>query len=838
MQLFKFEFKKNWRKKQFVILSLLVLLFVSGMFFRNVWMQSEIGNNAEQFMVTPHAQHVLSLENELREQANDNPDDEILQAQFANVQEMSASFHDLQNALQNDQWGRVPKLEYQFLDTVQTHLESGGDFPSFEGEELSQRLEKNAILIMQQLPYEDANYSLQSANFMKIAASALMSFNGVLLLVFLLGGTLSEEFDQRTISTLYTQPFKKWSVVLGKYASMMASTLFFLSIFLTASFVLPLAYGEDIGSFAYPQLVILEDGFEFITILEYIGKLLFLFIGSASFAFSLALLISLLFRNRFSTLILTLLVLLCGNLLTGQIGNLQAVWNPFYYFSFTERIEQPEGHFVFAGLLFVYTFLILILCYWIQKKQISLQMEAHKVSPYHKGKTIKQPTPLKAMLLFEWRKLWRQGLVKQLLVIFVLMVVGGYVLIFFQSNEREQEFLQRINGTINVHEDTIIPTDEERLQEAKKVIQQLEKKQTLDRMEEMQLERAQTTAPAVEQSLKYSHSYLMRTKEMLAAYHEENWKTYYDYWIYQNRLWKGEIQFEDQIFQPSVTTFTFNTSIAEKEILAERNLEPVLPSEYMYTIYESFPNRLDEMEWKRETQKIDTTGLFYLYTFFDLFIYLVPLGLLVFLFGFGFAAETGKKRTLDFLKTQPISKGRMFTGKAAVSITAALGITIGLMACMVLLGTAGDRFGDWAFPVLHYDATEIAEVDNYDGLTSLEGGFHFITMGSYLVETGLLVLASLLFLLVLSLVFSLFTRNTVTTFILTVFVAAGGYFLATSVGEIAHYLPFTYLNAGKIANGELATVLNNSDIQPWLGMSVLAVSSILLLGGGLAWFRK
>ncbi|MFD0954260.1 hypothetical protein [Virgibacillus natechei] len=88
--------------------------------------------------------------------------------------------------------------------------------------------------------------------------------------------------------------------------------------------------------------------------------------------------------------------------------------------------------------------------------------------------------------------------------------------------------------------------------------------------------------------------------------------------------------------------------------------------------------------------------------------------------------------------------------------------------------------------------------------------------------------------------FSLFTQNTVATFIQTALATAGGYFLTTmsSVSEVSHFLPFTYLNAGKITNGELATVLNNSSIQPLLGIGVLVASSFLLLSAGVIRFRN
>ncbi|WP_115749448.1 ABC transporter permease [Oceanobacillus chungangensis] len=238
------------------------------------------------------------------------------------------------------------------------------------------------------------------------------------------------------------------------------------------------------------------------------------------------------------------------------------------------------------------------------------------------------------------------------------------------------------------------------------------------------------------------------------------------------------------------------------------------------------------IEWNKETQKVDNTGLFYVYTFFQSLIYLFPSLLLIILFGTGFAAEKWKVRTLYFLKTQPVSNFDLLMGKYMTSIAFTVGTSLGLIFLMVIIGTIGNRFGDWSFPVLYYETIRSS--------TSIEGDFHFINMGNYLVETSILFLASLVFLLTLSIFLSLFFTNTISSVIAT-FILAIGLHIASNLPQtsfMAHISPFTYLNVGKIANGEMATLLNNHLIQPWIGIISLLASTIIILAFSFLWIQK
>ena len=106
----------------------------------------------------------------------------------------------------------------------------------------------------------------------------------------------------------------------------------------------------------------------------------------------------------------------------------------------------------------------------------------------------------------------------------------------------------------------------------------------------------------------------------------------------------------------------------------------------------------------RENRKIDNSGLFILHLYFNQYFYFIPMMLFLFLFGAGFSSEKGKRATLQFLKTQPIAEKKVYLGKGIQATVTALFSNLGLFAFVILIATIFNRFGDWHYPILHYDS--------------------------------------------------------------------------------------------------------------------------------------
>jgi len=155
---------------------------------------------------------------------------------------------------------------------------------------------------------------------------------------------------------------------------------------------------------------------------------------------------------------------------------------------------------------------------------------------------------------------------------------------------------------------------------------------------------------------------------------------------------------------------------------------------------------------------------------------------------------------------------------------------LGIFGWVVLVATILNRFGDWHYPILHYDSKSVTELPTYAGMKAMEGGFHFVSLGDYVVESVVLVLAVLVFFIVLSIFISLFVRGPLGVFSTVLVIGGAGYFASVHLlPDIAHLSPFTYLNVAKITNGEVATLVNNSGIHVLTGDIVLLVSTVLLI---------
>jgi ABC-type transport system involved in multi-copper enzyme maturation permease subunit len=842
MKLLKFELKKNFRKKKFIILFLIVSLFVVGLFIRNALMQEKIAENAT-LSLNPHYQETSDLVGLFLEKLKDDPKNDKLRASYDNAVKMNDDIKDLQNAFKSRDWSLIPQIEGDFLKRVTTHLKLGNDYKSLQGNKLEQRMQKNAILLKEHLPYEDENYSLDMPIFMKKTSTLLISLIGILTIVFIMGDQLSEEFESQTIKTLYTQPLRKWRILLSKYASLMTVSIFILFILFVLSAALSFLFGGKAWSFSYPQLVQFSNGFTYITTSEYLIKLAIIYVGAISFSFSLVLLVSVIFKNRFATILVSILILLSGITLTNQVKSWQTIQNPFYFFHFTELIERTK-YFEGIGsiwILFTYSFIMILLCLLVQGKGPFFRIGTLSKRPFNKGRTLPSSKGILPIVLFEWRKVLRQGSFKQTSLVTLLLFLIGYVFLTYQTNQKHHDFVESMKNTLKDQKFEVQYLKQSKQKHQDKIDKLENKKLPLKEYEKAMLEGMKKSIPQIQAGIKESQMKVENEKDVLDAYKKKDWKRFYEYWIYQNQLVNGEIK-STQHYVSQFSNFTYKASIAEKKLLEKQNLEPVLPPEYLYTIYDDqyFPNQIERMAQKRSSMKIDNTGLFNVYLFFNSYIYLLALFILIFLFGSGFTTEKGKKRTLYLLQTQPLSRFKIFLGKYGVSVALSLGMALGIVLLLVVMGLVGNRFGDWNFPVLHYDTDKIAKLAKYTGISAQEGSFHFIEMGQYLLETIVLFLGAILFLISIALFFSLFVNSVITALISTCIITLSGYFVSSSsfISPISFLSPFTYLNVGKIANGELATLFHNSLIQTWTGLIVLLVSSIILFGAGLLWFQK
>ena len=137
--MFRFELKKLWRRKQFLILTVLVIVTVSVLFYRNYWMQDKIVEYQHQTLAS-HSGSIFALVNEYKDEMFFRSEagtlTEVFLKRFDQAQLMLENLNSLLAQVENRDWENVPERKLAFLESVQQYIESGGEYKAYKGEEL------------------------------------------------------------------------------------------------------------------------------------------------------------------------------------------------------------------------------------------------------------------------------------------------------------------------------------------------------------------------------------------------------------------------------------------------------------------------------------------------------------------------------------------------------------------------------------------------------------------------------------------------------------------------------------------------------------------------------
>lgn len=848
MKLLRFELKKIWRKKLFLLFFLIIVVCIGGGFYSNVLMQEEIVKRAVKEL-EPNVQTASMLKQDYDNKVLEVGMTDRIREGYDNMVAMNKSVYEWESAINQRDWEAIPLIKQKILQTIVQQNSYGHKYGDHEEVQLAQDIEKTRILVDLNLPYEDTFYSLSSFNFMKQASSLFLSVYGILFLIVLFGDLFITELEQQTIRTLHTQPLRRGHILVSKLTSVMVVVVLGLVLFVVAALLIPPLAGGKIGSMHFPILILHKDEFSYISIFQYMMKHIYLFTIVSFFSFCLIFFFSSLLKQRFLTLLSSLLFITGAVILTEQIGWLQNAVNPFFYFRFGELIERTEllENFSYSLVVIGYGFFLLTVSYLIEVKDLLIKTDSPVLSLFRKGKTLKAKHLLWGLVIFELRKIRRQKRTKQMFLLFLISIIVGFFVLDYAAERKQVNHMKNLKESISQSKlkDAkylgMIDDLEVTLKELKGIVNPTEEQKMSIIMSQSFLTSYRTF---IEDSEVRRDSY----KRELEAVKKRDWPTFYSFWIERNLIVAGKKKSHDMVEfidntpteRIGISDFTVRASVTEKELLAERDLQPVFNLEYISTIYDRFPNPMDKLEWNRSTLKTDSTALFYLFTFYNSNIFLVLLAVLVLFFGIGFTEEKGKKRTISLIATQPMTRSHMYLSKLVLFSLAGFLIAGFALLFMIILGTIGNRFGDWNFPVLFYDAEDVVRSANYTGIVAEEGGFHFINMGRYVVEASVLFLVAILFVLTLAFLVSLFVNNTMASLLVTAIILVGGAVLSASspFASVAHLSPFTYLNVSKIPNGELATLSNNVSITMNFGVWVLLAGVFVVIVLGVVRFRK
>lgn len=840
MNLSRFEMGKLWRQKKFFLLFAIVLLFIGGIFYQNYSKQEMKGERALE-EIKKYVNETDKLYTELSELNREGTLDEMQEKQYEYTNEMSSAFFQWKNVIYKKEWSKIPTYEKHFLTNLLLFEKVGGQFGSLQGIEKEKMLQKNDWLQAHDLSYEDENFPISPALILKESAGVLLGFIGILILLLFFGNTITVEKEQQTWSTLRTQPIAKWKLIMAKYSTLLMTLLIFITIVVSLGLIIPMIFSGYSMNLKYPLILTSGDNFEFISTAQYLTRGIVLFLCASTFAFSLIFLISTWIKNSFSALMVTGFILLIGFLVTDLNASIGSAINPFQYFQFSQLLSEiPQStDWLYPLAAFIWSTFLVLLAGTLPEKEITLLRLTENQKPFKDGETKNELRKVWNMTIFEWRKVQRKGLLKQVYIVLSFVIVIGYFVIAERTHQKEVAYMDELNERSYLLENFDIPLFEELLASSQNA-----KKDT----DEGIVGGISQDPELFEKIIVFYHETIEKNKTAISSYKKQEWLPFYDYQNHEinflqsiNDIYESVGEYNGGEFS-HISKFTKDVSIAEKSWLKEKSIQPLLSGEYVPTIHNNWEDsRVPKKDWEEENSKIDNSGLFSLYLYFDKYFYFIPLVLFLFLLGAGFSNEKGKSATLQLLRTQPIAEKKVFLGKGIQSTVTAVLSSIGLFTFVILVATVLNRFGDWDYPILRYDSKRLMDTSAYAGIRTPEGGGHFIPLGDYLLQSVLLFLCVLLFIIGLSIFISLFLQSQFAVFATAIIIGIAGYVGSIQViSDKAHLSPFTYMNIQKITNGEISALVNNPGINMQMGSLVLLASTLLLflIGYFLLWVKN
>lgn len=826
-----FELKKIWRSRKIVLLITLLLTVIIVVYISN--RESQENWKEEAFAQTDEYRSSIQVEEKRLMEELESGTLPGLEMRQEALSEVSRTLYEWRNEIYHENWSDYPEFEQAFIKGVRNYQEHGGTFDSLEGLKLEIAEAKTKWMVEHGIAYENEQYPLSPHLFLKDTSVFLFSLPGLALLILLFGNIEVMERESHTWRLLRSTPLHSRLVLLSKFVSLLIVVVFYVFIAIGTTLLLPILLGGGKVEWLYPIVVGDDQGFSIISFSAWLGRGVLIFACSIIFLFTLSILVGIRTVYSFPALSITFFI--------GLLGYVTADLIPFPYHAFTSLrwteivYSMPNGSdWKIVAVSLTCSAILLVLALFTpvsstENRIASLRRFSGEKLTAGKRNAVK-------LAVFEWRKVKRLGLFRQGLILLLLAISFGYYLLHESAEKHRETYFDRVREQAEIN-----------LSLKKELLKWAEEAEQMSVETDAGKSGENNRTPA-DDMRETSRMYEVRHSielDKIEAFEERDWRRFYAnqfFTIFSSyRMTIGNFYNVGSGSAPvGIGTFNEDVSLAEKEWMMEHDVAPVFPGELAVSVRDNWGDHEKERrQWKAENRKVDAGGLFSIYHLLSSAMYLLPILLFVFLLGGGFAAERGKKRPIDFLLTQPVHPSSVFMGKAMNAVIAAAASMTGLYGLILLLGTIFYRFGDWSYPILYYVPEKIASGPDYGGMRSSGYGYGFIPLGDYVWQGIVLSLLSLAFLLILSIALSIFFRHTATVLALTFLLAGGGFYMArTTLQEMAAYLPFTYLEAGRILNGELATELNEPSIGFWTGAVVMALSIVILVVAGYCFLRS
>lgn len=299
----QFEWKKTWRNRRKNLIILVVIsLVVCLSFIANVMMEHLYNaNEAESIEYT-----LDSIDEVIKQLTIEKDNPEISEINQGYLKEKNLLEQQLK-AIRAGDWhtNLVTKIAYDehILNLVYTGKLIGGEPISM----IENRLLLNQELLKRNIPPASPDYATSGFYNVKSVLGIFIGFIGIAIFLFLVGDTLSNEFEKGTIKLLFAEPVSRVSLINAKLIIAVTQVLFILLIIIILAFGIGTIF-SGIGNYDYPILIQTYNGSEFLDLWLFLIKSSLFYIFVITFILLLQFFFSILTKNNLLATGLTIIV--------------------------------------------------------------------------------------------------------------------------------------------------------------------------------------------------------------------------------------------------------------------------------------------------------------------------------------------------------------------------------------------------------------------------------------------------------------------------------------------------------------------------------------------------
>ncbi len=842
---FKFEIKKILRGKKILIAIFLSLLISSVLFIGNYMNQYKIsGRIIEDYY--PWYEKLISESESFT----------------VRMDEKGISDKDKKEYLKPNEKLQIALLElFQLADTKNMEeipdkiLELYDEYEEYSKRAIKKTLGVSDIrlnadkeyymyLSKNKLSYEDTEYSITGANFVKTVVNRIYGLPLALLLILLCVDIFSGENMNGTENIRKIQPVKRVNIIYSKLFASFLYSIFFLLSLIISSYLIGGIFGNGFGTFSYPVqrgpqiLTASKDSivlFELISIGKYIllstvyfGAYILFILGVVSFS-------SVIFKDTLLVSVISVILVSIAHLVStkfidtgkwiqGIMPN-YPIFNPFAY-EFSNRMIQDLRlkPLAIMWIPIIMTLIIVYLSYILSRNSY--------IQTMFKGRRIKDgETSLKEYenknhigkfvnFRFEILKIFRKKEVYITTIIIISMVsVYGY-----NSSKEYKRIYQDREDFYNW------------------------------RLENLDEALNYFTEGDMHNKLKADYEKYIKFKK---AYENNDRDIISDSMIsaiYENQEQAiGFMGYSDKGF--SLETIMIN--ISEIEEVKERNVEPPLPYAYEVksTPFDKFRTMADYLRYMDYSKRYQPSITYIINGIFKNGLNYLILLVLTIALATGFIAEREKNHTLRLMNIQPIKSKNIYLGKLFAQIIVFVSIIIlslGILFAGLLI--SGKKV-EANYPVIRYE-NKIDE--NYQGEKLLRRnlavnkkqepievgsnqfvGYEFRDMSKENIEMIIIFIIIGIMSLGFAMLISLNIKNRWLISIMTILVFVLGYGFSMGILKgISLGLPFIWLNQALVSSGEANIIFDTNFINVKLGVAILALWIVITVFLGVKKYNK